>query len=103
MDAEQFKGIVNEQFTMCCDMLRVKETLYSDGRDRLIQFKRAADLMGVTLVTALAGMMVKHTTKLYQMVDEGCSDRDQWDETLTDHINYLFLLRAVLAEIGIYK
>lgn len=102
MKPERFKELVNEQFTLCCDLLRVKEIDYSDGVDRLIQFKTAAGLRQTTAIDALAGMMVKHTTKLYQMITDTLSgvvfSQHQWDETLSDSINYLFLLRAVVED-----
>ena len=106
MKAEQFKEVVQEQFTLCCDLLNLKETIYSDGKDRLVQFKTAAVLDKVSPVDALKGMMVKHTTKLYQMFDdmrndEKLFDEAQWNEVLSDHINYHFLLRALLIDEGL--
>ena len=102
MTSEDFKTIVSEMHTQCCDLLSLKEKDYSDGKDRLIQFKMAATLRGENPIDSLAGMMVKHTTKLYMMldVDFGSYDREQWEEVLNDHANYLFLLKALLIEEG---
>ena len=107
MKTEQFKEIVTEQHTMCCNLLGVKEQIYSDGLDRLVQFKTAAELLGCSPTFALAGMMVKHTTKLFQMMHDSNFGEgpkqfsaEQWNETLSDSINYHYLLRAVIAEEG---
>lgn len=104
MKTEEFKEIVQEAFTQCCDLLTIKEKDYSDGKDRLVQFKRAAALAGVTPVEACAGMMAKHTTKLYTMLEDmrggETFTREQFEETLNDHTNYLFLLKAILIDEG---
>lgn len=67
--------------------------------DRLHNFKVAAELENCTPRQALAGMMAKHTVSIYDMCrsDVKFSD-DQWNEKITDHINYLLLLRAIVEE-----
>ena len=105
MEQTRFKEIVNEMFTQCCDLLNIKEQEYSDGKDRLVQFKLAGELSQTTMLLALRGMMIKHTTKLYFMLREiemtgQDFTRSQWEEVLNDHANYLFLLKAVLYEGG---
>ena len=102
MKNEQFAEIVDQMYVQCTELLDVKEKQYSDGVDRLIQFKTAANLAGHSPVNALAGMMIKHTTKLYTMLGDGFGKHnvEQWEETLNDHVNYLFLLKAVLIEEG---
>ena len=68
-------------------------------KDRLHNFKVAAGMQGITVKEALAGMMSKHTTSIYDMIGDG---RDhslkKWDEKILDHINYLILLRAIVVE-----
>jgi len=105
MTPEKFKEVVNEMFTECCDLLSLKEKDYSDGRDRLIQFKEAAALKQEQPLDALVGMMAKHTTKLYTMLSASRQgelfvqyDENQWKEVIYDHINYLFLLKALLID-----
>ena len=100
MTPEKFKEIVSEMHTQCCDLLNLKERDYSDGKDRLVQFRTAAALRGESPVDSLAGMMVKHTTKLYMMLDNDfeAHDREAWEEVLNDHTNYLFLLKALLID-----
>ena len=44
-------------------------------------------------------MMAKHTTSVYDMVESGKPySLELWDEKITDHINYLILLRAALID-----
>ena len=52
------------------------------------------------MAKALAGMMVKHTVSIYDMINnpDTTYDMDVWNEKITDHINYLLLLRAVVIE-----
>lgn len=102
MKIDKFKEIVQEMFDQCFELLNLKERDYSDGVDRLIQFKTAAILKGESPIDSLSGMMVKHTTKLYMMLDNdfGARDKDQWEEVLNDHVNYLFLLKALLIDEG---
>jgi hypothetical protein len=51
------------------------------------------------MTQALGGMMAKHTISIYDMIDTG-NDYPMalWDEKITDHLNYLLLLKAVVSE-----
>lgn len=104
MTPEKFTDILSKMQSQCIKLLAIKEEEYSDGKDRLIQFKQAAALRGVTPLEACSGMMVKHTTKLYTMIsaeDKGkVHGQDAWEEILNDHSNYLTLLKAVLIDEG---
>jgi hypothetical protein len=67
--------------------------------DRLHNFKVAAALQGCTPAQALAGMMAKHTVSVYDMARNGREyPQALWDEKITDSINYLLLLAAVVRE-----
>ena len=98
MKTEQFNQVVEEQLKRCTDILIVKAKEYATD-DRLHNFKVAAELENCTPRQALAGMMAKHTVSIYDMCrsDVKFSD-DQWNEKITDHINYLLLLRAIVEE-----
>jgi len=99
MKAEEFNTIINKQVETCINLLSSKEEEYASGEDRLHNFKQAASLMQTSPEKALGGMMAKHTISVYDMVfnDEPYS-MDKWDEKITDSINYLLLLKAVLME-----
>lgn len=98
MDAEQFADVVHDQFKLCEDVLIDKAREYAT-EDRLHNFRVAADLQGVPMQTALAGMMAKHTISIYDMCrSEQMPKSRAWSEKITDHINYLILLQAIVVE-----
>lgn len=85
----------------CASTLKKKKKEYTgDSQDRLIAFKVAAAMQGCKPERALAGMMAKHIVSLYDMcyADRETFDVATWDEKITDSLNYLFLLRAVVEE-----
>ncbi len=96
-----FDAIFDMQVQRCAEVLKRKTLEYTgDDPDRLSAFKTAAALQSCTPKEALAGMMAKHIVSLYDM----CSDTqheyslDVWNEKITDSLNYLFLLMAVVKE-----
>lgn len=103
MKASDFNEVVDHQLRKCEAILGVKAGEYADDTDRLHNFKQAARLEQTTPVKALAGMMVKHTVSVYDMCYDGEYTQEQWSEKITDHINYLLLLRAALVEAELEK
>lgn len=98
MKTEQFEKIVQEQINRCTSVLIDKAKEYATA-DRLHNFKVAAEMQDCTPRHALAGMMAKHTVSVYDMCNSGNDyPMELWDEKITDHINYLLLLRAVVEE-----
>lgn len=98
MKAEDFTEVIHAQFNMCEDILSTKAHEYATG-DRLHNFKRAAELQGVSPRTALAGMMAKHVVSVFDMcASDTVYPMEQWDEKITDNINYLVLLHAIVIE-----
>lgn len=99
MTPEQFDRIMEQQLNICRDVLGSKADEYASDLDRLHNFKLAAALMEKTPTKALAGMMAKHTISLYDMMESGHPHPlELWSEKITDHINYLILLRAIVLE-----
>lgn len=99
MNNEAFNKSIEDQFKRCKVLLGVKAGEYAADDDRLHNFKVAADLQGVDPKNALAGMMAKHTVSIYDMANsDSISSRELWNEKITDHINYLLLLNAILDE-----
>lgn len=99
MKGEEFAQIFTKQMLVCEDILVNKAREYADDEDRLHNFKTAATLENVSVRQALAGMMAKHTVSVYDM----CRSPDdfpieRWSEKITDHINYLILLQAIVQE-----
>ena len=80
-----------------------KAAEYSRGDDKLYNFYRAAEVDRITPVEALRGMMLKHDVSIKDMLDDLQKNvhhtKDLWHEKLTDKINYLILLWALLQEV----
>jgi hypothetical protein len=95
-----FNQVVEEQLAKCQGMLVSKREEYVMGtNDVLHNFKQAANLRDCTVRQALGGMMVKHTVSVFDMIEaERTYDMATWNEKITDSINYLLLLRAVVQE-----
>ena len=86
---------------LCADTLQKKTKEYTgDDTDRLGAFKAAAALQHTTPERALAGMLAKHIVSLYDMcfADSVSYEESVWDEKITDSLNYLFLLKAIVKE-----
>ena len=98
MTATEFERIFEEQVERSRIVLVNKASEYAT-EDRLHNFKVAAALEGKTPEQALAGMMAKHTVSVYDMAESGQAyPMELWQEKITDHINYLFLLNAIVRE-----
>ena len=103
MRHDDFNKIVKEQLQECEALLSVKCAEYASAPleriDRLAHFKKAAALRGTSSKDALFGMLAKHIVSLADM----CADRNRyphemWIEKITDTINYLLILRAMVEE-----
>ena len=98
MTATEFERIFEEQVERSRIVLVNKASEYAT-EDWLHNFRVAAALEGKTPEQALAGMMAKHTVSVYDMAESGLAyPIDLWQEKITDHINYLFLLNAIVME-----
>jgi len=99
MTPEEFDFIIDSQLNTCRDILVVKAREYAGDKDRLHNFKVAAVLQDITVAQALRGMQAKHTVSIYDMINSGETyPLELWGEKITDHINYLLLLLAVVCE-----
>ena len=98
MTLDHFNVLTEEQMDRSSSVLSDKAKEYAT-EDRLHNFKVAAALQGVTHVKALAGMMSKHTVSIYDMCWSGLDyGLKVWQEKITDAINYLLLLNAMVRE-----
>ena len=94
-----FDEIVEDQLRQCAELLLSKGKEYdSDSGDRFHSFKVAAELQGETPLEALAGMMAKHTVSIYDLISQNSLNLTIWEEKITDHINYLLLLKGLIME-----
>lgn len=102
MEASVFDDIVRHQISLSEEVLLQKAEEYADDSDRLHNFRVSAEVTGETPTEALAGMMVKHTVSIYDMIrSKEAYPIDKWEEKITDHINYLLLLKALIIDEGL--
>ena len=101
MNTQKFNEILESTIQKCRDTLKVKSSEYAT-EDRLHNFKVAAKIQHCTPITALAGMMAKHTVSVYDLIQRNEQGLDVpmelWDEKIGDSINYLILLMALIRE-----
>ena len=96
---DKFEKVIDEQFTICKELLTSKSKEYDFGEDRLHSFKVAAAMLKTTPEEALLGYLTKHIMSIYDMVPE--VDKftyEKFSEKITDTINYLLLLKGLLYE-----
>lgn len=103
MTSERFNEIVAARIKKCLDVLDKKAYEYAQEGDRLYNFRRAADLEGEEPEMALRGMLTKHVVSVYDIVDDiefndNLPTKEHLDEKITDCINYLMLLEALIEE-----
>jgi len=102
MTNEEFQIEVEKAILRSKQILNKKEKEYSDGRDRLCQFKQVGTLNDIAPTEALWGMASKHISSLASMVKSPTSyNLKQWREKLNDLRNYTLLLDALLIDIGV--
>ena len=103
MTTDNFNAIISAQIDHCESILCSKAKEYATA-DRLHNFKVAGALQGISPVQALMGMMTKHTVSVSDMcMSGGAYPQELWDEKITDSINYLLLLSALVREVNNVK
>lgn len=105
MDQLTFERIVTDQLSRSEALLAGKGHEYAEGADtsqnvdRLAHFKKAAALQDQTPAQAAFGMLAKHLVSVADMVGtRGSYPLEKWDEKISDSINYLLILRAIVEE-----
>ena len=100
MNDKQLDEVMTEQFEICRFMMGQKSQEYTEeDPDKLSAFKAAAALQGITPQAALMGMQAKHLVSLADMCVSGKRyTQERWNEKITDAMNYLLLLRAIITE-----
>ena len=94
---KNFDEIIENQIKNCKDLLNVKFTEYQHGEDLLSNFNNIAKMLDIEPITAWMGLWTKHVesiiTRIHRGQDWPCKE---WDEKITDCINYLLLLQCIL-------
>jgi hypothetical protein len=98
MLVDRFDDITSDLFHRCLLVLTAKKEHYAKDYDRLCQFKELVGLIGKDPKDVLAGMMAKHTHSIYLLAGGTPASPDVWREKITDHINYLALLWALVVD-----
>ena len=105
MIQKEFNDVIISQTERCKSILVSKGTEYApkaikeSNVDRLAHFKKAAVVMNSTPKAALMGMLSKHLVSVSDMcTDDKAYPKEQWEEKITDSINYLLILRALVEE-----
>ena len=102
MNAKDFDEIVTARMDWCNKTLCAKGDEYARDGDRLWNFKVAARKLNCHPAEALAGMMVKHTVSVDDIIDglARCIVPPRWlvAEKIGDSINYLLLLEGLIEE-----
>lgn len=100
---DAYEIAVRDQIEHCWRLLFSKRKEYATA-DPFHNFRRAADLQGITKEQALIGMMDKHVISVHDMVNEAAEgadfSADKWQEKIGDNINYLLILWAMVALEG---
>lgn len=99
MEKRDFDKLVDRQLHVCKDILTAKGGEYAPSADRLAHFKHSASLMRTTPQMALFAFMAKHLISLEEMCESNDDfTAERWEEKITDSINYLILLKAIVME-----
>ena len=103
MNVNEYEQVVSNQLASCQSVLNAKNAEYGSEDDRLHNFHAPAKMVGSDPRNILEGYMLKHTVSIYDMlrdIREGKDEHtmEQWNEKITDHINYLLLLKCLLVE-----
>ena len=114
MEHQKFEKLLNATIKRVRDTLAVKNIEYASSTDKLYNFKRSGERRRKTPEEALMGMAEKHFTSIEDIVGriEAANQkrglqftirppfltRKKLDEKITDGINYLILLEALIKE-----
>lgn len=102
MNAKDFDKIVADRMDWCRQTLGAKGDEYAREGDRLWNFKVAARKLNCHPAEALAGMMVKHTVSVDDIIDGLAKGivppKGLVSEKIGDSIDYLLLLEGVIEE-----
>lgn len=104
MTNDEFNVVLDERMKKIQATLKRKALEYAT-EDRLYNFKRAAEILGISDFEALLSMMAKHLVSVLDIVHNAhvrgvYPDSCTRDEKIGDLINYFILLEAMLIEHG---
>lgn len=99
MTFEQFDKLIAGAIENSAGVLREKNAKYSAGCNPLHNFEVGAAIMGGTPAQAAWGYMTKHLTALRDKIQRNdFDDMEDFQEKITDSINYLLFIYAIGCE-----
>jgi len=101
MTPQDFDKLVECRVELIKTTLKSKGKEYATSGDRLHNFNRAANMLGITREKALVGMWTKHIISVLDIIDEFNVHKpteELINEKIGDSICYLVLLEAMLKE-----
>lgn len=100
MTTDDFNICLSQMLAHTVEVLTSKSQQYATSTDKLHNFNSAAVLEHTTPIGALGGMMAKHSISVYDLIKAETVgteiSKDLWSEKITDSINYLYLLWALI-------
>jgi len=108
MRNEDFNIFAKNRFRDCMKILQGKNKDYMRNDNKFHNFVQAADMMGVSSIQALAGMKIKHTVSIMDMIKDYeqkgiLPSIETLSEKIGDEINYLVILEAMFRELITHK
>lgn len=104
MKLDDFKELCTKRLEQCTTiMYGIKNQEYSRDDDKFHNFKRAANMLGVTPEQALLSMWSKHLVSVVDIVNDLAAgklkpEQGVIDKKFNDSINYLLLLEGLITE-----
>lgn len=92
-----------EKFLEAIDLIKVKNADYSQGEqkgDRIAAFRRIARDINITMEQAWAVFCQKHWGAVMKYIKDGRVESEPIEGRITDIINYMVLLKAIIADGG---
>lgn len=89
------------KFMDAIDLIKVKNADYSQGEqkgDRIAAFRRIARDINITMEQAWAVFCQKHWGAVMKYVKDGIVESEAIEGRVTDIINYMVLLQAIIAD-----
>lgn len=103
MHQDRFASLVNDTLKECHELLVVKGGEYAGTEDRLSNFKRGADLSGVTSLQVALIYMSKHYDAISTFIRDDAEGKtrprsESIRGRIHDLINYCLLIDALIVE-----
>lgn len=98
MTPQEFENVLEIQIERCRSVLSAKGADYTDGKDRLFNFKQLAELLGIDPKVVWATYWLKHVLAIANFCSCGKVESEPIAGRIDDAINYLFLLKGLIEE-----